>query len=102
MFVVGDRVLLRYEMVKGDRGRSIPVGTVGTIIGLGKGIPQVDFGPFGIKNVPPHAIELWEAPDGATEPEDGDDLVTLVAYLVSENVTLRQQIAGFRPQLGRS
>lgn len=100
--MVGDRVLLRYEMVQGVRGRPIPCGTVGTVIGLGKGIPQIDFGQYGIKNVAPHAIDVMDSPDGAPEPEDGDDLVGIVAHLLAENTTRRRQLAGFRPQIGRS
>ncbi len=96
--IVGDRIRLLYEMV-GSQNEVLPIDTLGTLIGLANGVPQVDFGCYGIKMVPPHAVELIDLPDGALLPEDGErlgshPLVAIVAALSKENAALRRQLMG--------
>jgi hypothetical protein len=92
-FVLGDRVVLVINAYN-PRGECIPEGTVGTICGVARWLPQVDFGPQGVKAVAPHALQVLDVPDGAPLPDDGQPLGVwdLLVHTLKENHQLRVQV----------
>ena len=100
-FILGDRVVLVMDAFS-PRGECIPVGTVGTICGVARWLPQVDFGAQGVKAVAPHALQILDVPDGAPLPDDGQPLYVwdvLVATL-KENMRLRRQLTRITHKVG--
>jgi len=93
-FILGDRVVLVMDAFS-PRGECIPVGTVGTICGVARWLPQVDFGAQGVKAVAPHALQILDVPDGAPLPDDGQPLGVwdLLVHTLKENRHLRRQLA---------
>jgi cysteine synthase len=96
-FVLGDRVVLIMD-AHHPNGAVIPEGTVGTICGVARWLPQVDFDGLGVKAVAPHALQVLDVPDGALLPDDGtplgaEELLGLVIDLAWENHQLRHQLA---------
>ena len=93
-FVLGDKVVLVMD-VHHPNGAVIPEGTVGTICGVARWLPQVDFGAQGVKAVAPHALQILDVPDGAPLPDDGQPLGVwdLLVHTLKENRSLRRQLA---------
>ena len=93
-FVLGDRVILVMD-VHHPNGSVIPEGTVGTICGVARWLPQVDFGAQGVKAVAPHALQILDVPDGAPLPDDGQPLGVwdLLVHTLKENRHLHRQLA---------
>ena len=60
-FLLGDKIVLTMD-AHHPNGSVIPEGTVGTVCGLARWLPQIDFGPLGIKAVAPHALRSWTCP----------------------------------------
>lgn len=76
-FMIGDRVaLVRGAVDIHSRRRPLDQGTVGTVVGCLRGLPQVDFGDGLIVIVNPHQLELVELPHGMAVPDNGDSLYT--------------------------
>jgi cysteine synthase len=93
-FILGDRVVLIMD-VHHPNGAVIPEGTVGTICGVARWLPQVDFGTRGVKAVAPHALQVIDVPDGAPVPDDGQPLGVwdLLVHTLKENRRLRRLLA---------
>lgn len=93
-FILGDRVVLVID-IHSPRGDCIPEGTVGTICGVARWLPQVDFGAQGVKAVAPHALQVIDVPDGAPVPDDGQPLGVwdLLVHTLKDNRRLRRQLA---------
>jgi hypothetical protein len=93
-FILGDRVVLVID-VHHPNGAVIPEGTVGTICGVARWLPQVDFGAQGVKAVAPHALQVIDVPDGAPVPDDGQPLGVwdLLVHTLKENRRLRRLLA---------
>jgi hypothetical protein len=93
-FILGDRVVLVIDAYS-PRGDCIPEGTVGTICGVARWLPQVDFGAQGVKAVAPHALQVIDVPDGAPVPDDGQPLGVwdLLVHTLKDNRRLRRQLA---------
>ena len=93
-FILGDRVVLVMD-AHHPNGAIIPEGTVGTICGVARWLPQVDFGAQGVKAVAPHALQVIDVPDGAPVPDDGQPLGVwdLLVHTLKENRRLRRQLA---------
>lgn len=92
--MLGERVLLLYQM----RGKCgiIPPHTMGTICGVARGVPQVDFGRHGVKNIAPHYVVRVDVPDGCPLPEDGylldpDDLSDTLFGLIWDQWAISQR-----------
>ena len=72
---IGARVALVIGAVPlNAKGAVYPAGTVGTIVGFVKGLPQVDLGDHQPKIVPPHYLKPLDALEGVLVPFDGDTL----------------------------
>ena len=92
-FLLGDKIVLTMD-AHHPNGSVIPEGTVGTVCGLARWLPQIDFGPLGIKAVAPHALQILDVPDGAPLPDDGQSLGVwdLLVHTPKENQQLRLQV----------
>jgi hypothetical protein len=87
-FILGDRVVLVMD-AHHPNGAIIPEGTVGTICGVARWLPQVDFGAQGVKAVAPHALQIIDVPDGGQPLGVWD----LLVHTLKENRRLRRQLA---------
>ncbi len=95
---VGDLVMLKYD-VTADSENGVPAHTLGIVVGLAQGAPQVALAGCGIKTLPAHVLESVKS----ASPHD--EFIGIIAALLEENAALTRRLAQavtHRPAFGAS